>query len=61
MSKLGLKCTVRSQSRKVKEAKNTEYLIENIVQRDYDNKTLSKRIIATDVTYIPAPNYVKLS
>lgn len=59
MSKLGLNCTIRSQSRKVKEIKNTQYLIDNIVQRDYDNKILSKRIIATDVTYIPAPNDVK--
>ena len=50
MSKLWLNCTIRSQKIKVKEIKNTKYLIENIVQRDYDNKALSKIIIiATDV------------
>ncbi|MGL4616628.1 MAG: transposase [Mycoplasmoidaceae bacterium] len=54
MTKLGLNCTIRSQNRKVKEVKNTKYLIKNIVQRDYNNESLSKRIIATDVTYIPA-------
>ena len=67
MDKIGLKCEIRTRKRKRdKEQKNTNIEIENIVARDYDNKNHSEIIIATDVTYIPAPcdinqNFIYLS
>lgn len=57
MNKLGLKCIVRRKKRS-KEPKNTNVYLPNIVNRDYKNNKHTNEILATDVTYIPAPNDV---
>lgn len=59
LSENGLKSIVRTKTRKQREIKNVEVNIPDIVKRDYDNKNHKETILATDVTYIPAPNDVK--
>lgn len=64
--KNNLHCIIRTKSRKTKEQKNINVAIEDLVQRDYDNKFHKETIIATDVTYIDSPkdvfnNHVYLS
>ncbi|MBR4486775.1 hypothetical protein IKS57_05555 [bacterium] len=52
MNKIGLFCEIR-KARKIKKQKNTNVKINDIVQRDYDNKNHEFEILAIDVTYIP--------
>ncbi|MBO6073260.1 hypothetical protein J6P59_06700 [bacterium] len=40
------------EPRKVPEIKNTSFLINDLVQRDFDNLFHALEILATDVTYI---------
>ncbi|MBO6094751.1 hypothetical protein J6P11_01820 [bacterium] len=51
MNKLDLFCGIRI-AKKIKELKNREVNINNLVLRDYDNKNHENVIIATDVTYL---------
>ncbi|UUM20640.1 hypothetical protein NPA13_01335 [Mycoplasma sp. 2045] len=53
MNKLNLICVVRPK-RKVREIKNTNVKIKDLVNRDYNG--ITNNIIATDVSYIKAPN-----
>ncbi|MEA4134488.1 hypothetical protein VBM90_01560 [Mycoplasma sp. 2704] len=53
MNKLNLICVVRSK-RKVREIKITNVKIKDFVNRDYNG--ITNNIIATDVSYIKAPN-----
>ncbi|MEA4276297.1 DDE-type integrase/transposase/recombinase [Mycoplasma sp. 21DD0573] len=53
MNKLNLISVVRSK-RKVREIKNTNVKIKDLVNRDYNG--ITNNIIATDVSYIKAPN-----
>lgn len=63
MNRLGLFCVIR-RNRKQREQKDTNVKFLDLVQRDYNGE--NNQIIATDVTYIPAPrdcqnNFVFLS
>ncbi|APJ38845.1 hypothetical protein BLA55_03885 [Mycoplasmopsis pullorum] len=63
MNRLGLFCVIR-RKRKQREQKDTSVKFLDLVQRDYNGE--NNQIIATDVTYIPAPrdcenNFVFLS
>ena len=51
MNKIGLFCQIRRPKR-AREQKNTNVKVDNIVQRDFDNKYHTEEILATDVTYI---------
>ena len=51
MKQNNLFCKIR-EPRKVPEIKNTSFLINDLVQRDYDNLFHAFEILATDVTYI---------
>ncbi|MGZ9762368.1 IS3 family transposase [Mycoplasma sp. 394] len=58
MKYLNIKSFVRNK-KKVREKKNTNFQKEDLVKRDFNDKD-SRGIIATDVTYIPAPADLKL-
>ena len=51
MNKIDLFCQIRRLKR-AREQKNTNVKVDNIVQRDFDNKYHTEEILATDVTYI---------
>ncbi|WPB54374.1 IS3 family transposase [Mycoplasmopsis verecunda] len=53
LNKLNLFCKVRQKTR-VRELKNTNFDAKDSVKRDY-NDVNGRNIVATDVTYIPAP------
>lgn len=56
LSRNGLKSIIRvKNSAKAKEDKNINVDIPNLVQRDYNNSFHNEHILASDVTYIPAP------
>ncbi|WP_435128286.1 DDE-type integrase/transposase/recombinase [Mycoplasma sp. 6243] len=57
MKYLNIKSFVRNK-KKVREKKNTKFQKEDLVKRDFNDKD-SRGIIATDVTYIPAPADLK--
>ncbi|WP_435128664.1 IS3 family transposase [Mycoplasma sp. 6243] len=58
MKYLNIKSIVRNK-KKAREKKNTNFQKEDLVKRDFNDKD-SRGIIATDVTYIPAPADLKL-
>ena len=60
MNNLGLFCHIRKK-RKNREIKNTKVYIQNIVERDFDNKNHKQTILATDVTFIPSPKDINQS
>lgn len=65
MKSMGLVCKIRKPKR-IKESKNTDVSIQDLVNRDYNNKFHDEHIVATDVSYIKAPidvfsNHVYLS
>ena len=51
MKQNNLFCKIR-EPRKVPEIKNTSFLINDLVQRDFDNLFHAFEILATDVTHI---------
>lgn len=54
MKSLGIICKIRKPKR-VKESKNTDVLIHDLVNRDYNNKFHKEHIIETDISCIKAP------
>lgn len=52
LTNAGYCCTIRRNKYKPNDPKNTNVVIPDIVQRDYDNLWHRETILATDVTYI---------